>query len=134
MREFYRTYHEPFYYYYRANQMIYLQRGGRNPIFICIFYSVVYYLREIIKKEECLKGLYSKSNKIFIIQIASNNFTPYFFTFKQVTNFLNISASIYRGRESKSLAPKGKQILGSTKLYRKAKIILFAEGKWKSLG
>jgi len=114
-----------------VNQIIYLHRVGRVPILISILYAIHYYLGELIKKWGRLKCFYSESNKTFMNQVTSTDLTPYFFTLKQVTTFLNTSASTYRRRESKGLVPKGKQLLGSTKLYPKAEIILFAEGKWK---
>ena len=113
------------------NQIIYLHRVGRVPILISILYAIHYYLGELIKKWGRLKCFYSESNKTFMNQFTSTDLTPYFFTLKQVTTFLNTSASTYRRRESKGLVPKGKQLLGSTKLYPKAEIILFAEGKWE---
>ena len=64
-------------------------------------------------------------------QIPSTDLTPYFFTLKQVVSFLNTSSSTYRRREDEGLAPKGKKLLGKTKLYQKAEIILFAEGNWE---
>lgn len=113
------------------NEIIYLNRVARVPIPITILYAIHYYLGKLIKKGGRLKCFYSESNKTFMNEVRSTDLTPYFFTLKQVVTFLNTSASTYRRRESKGLAPKGKQLLGSTKLYPKAEIILFAEGKWE---
>ena len=113
------------------NQIIYLHRAGRIPILISILYAIHYYIGELIKKGGWIKCPYIDSDRTFMNQITSTDLTPYFFTLKEVTTFLNTSASTYRRREGEGLAPKGKQILGSTKLYPKAEIILFAEGKWE---
>ena len=113
------------------NQIIYLHRVGKSPILISILYAIHYYLGEALKKGGRINCSNIDNDRTFMSQVASTDLTPYFFTLKQVTTFLNTSASTYRRRERKGLAPKGKQLLGSTKLYPKAEIILFAEGRWE---
>jgi hypothetical protein len=114
-----------------VNQITYLHRVERVTILISILYVIHYYLGEALKKGGRINCTNTDNDRTLMNPISSTDLTPYFFTLKQVATFLNTSASTYRRRERKGLAPKGKQLLGSTKLYPKAEIILFAEGKWE---
>tara|TARA_X000000368_G_C23030658_1_gene712384 strand:+ start:1913 stop:2125 length:213 start_codon:yes stop_codon:yes gene_type:complete len=62
--------------------------------------------------------------------IAQKQLDPYFFTLKQVVNFLNTSTSTYERREREGKAPQGQKIFGRVKLYPKHEVTLFAQGNW----
>ena len=73
-------------------------------------------------------------NKIIMNNsIAKEQLEPYFFTFKETTNYLTTSPSTYTRKENAGEAPKGQKIFGRVKLYPRHEVILFAQGKWEGV-
>ena len=113
--------------------LLYSFKQRVEPLTQLHFYAIIFISESAKVVKSDLNISFNLIKIIMNNSIAKEQLDPYFFTFKETTNYLTVSPTTYTRREKEGKAPKGQKIFGRMKMYPKHEVIAFAQGNWEAV-